>query len=124
MFSGRDQHAFFLQAGCVTHLGYIASNCFHLEAIKINPVKHNAGTRRSRKYPQPNRRTAMETYTLALHRCTDCLLEWQVILDKQINTPPRKEWCGILATLSGKCAENFLVRDTGLIAVWFSGICR
>jgi hypothetical protein len=84
MLGGGDEHAALLQAGGVAYFGHIAADGFNLEAIQVNPAKHNSGARRRRQNSHLDRRPTVQPNALTLHRAADCLFEWQVILDKQI----------------------------------------
>ena len=75
MLGGGDQHALFLQAGGVAHLGYIASYGLDFIAIQIDATEDDAGSGRRRQDSQSHRRAAVQTHTLALYRGANCLLE-------------------------------------------------
>src|SRR6476660_8455604 len=84
MLRGRNQNAFFLQAGGVTNAGHVATNGFNLKTVQIAAAENNAGSGSSREDPERHISTAMQPYAFALHWSPNCLFKWQVIPGKQI----------------------------------------
>ena len=77
VLGGGDQHAFFHQAGGVTHLGDIAPGGLHLEVIEIGAAEDNARTRRGGHDAHVHRDPAVKTDAGTLHRRPDCLFKSQ-----------------------------------------------
>ncbi len=75
MFGRRNQNAFFLQTGSVADFGYVAANGFNFKSVKINPAEDNPRSSRSRQYTQIYRSPTVQSHTLALHWCPNCLFE-------------------------------------------------
>src|SRR5581483_1239577 len=73
MLRGRDQHAFFHQAGCVAHASNIAANGFYFEIVQIGAAEDYSASRLSRQDPHAHRGATMQADAAELRGCTYCL---------------------------------------------------
>ena len=74
MLGGGDEHAFFHQAGGIANLGDVAARGLDLVIIEINSAEDNAGACSCRQNAETHRNPAVQSYTFALDRGTNCLL--------------------------------------------------
>lgn len=71
---GRDEHAFFHQAGGVADARDVAAERFDFVVVEIYTAKDNAGAGSRRQDPQVNGSAAVQADALTLYSATDCLL--------------------------------------------------
>ena len=74
VLGGRDEHAFFHQAGGVADAGHVAADGLDFKAVEIDAAKDDSRSGRSGKYSHGNWRAAVEAYSTAFHGGADCLL--------------------------------------------------
>jgi len=102
MFGGRNQYAFFHQAGRVADAGNILANCLNFKTVKVNAAEDNARVRRRGQDAQFDRRSRVQADTLALYSYADCLFLYQQVKNKRGNGNLA---CGKTAT---HCCARFI----------------